>query len=46
MDVDPENPRFPVVKILGMTTKDGKKVIVPTSSQLSIVRPLTKEEIY
>ncbi|MDR2495233.1 MAG: HD-GYP domain-containing protein [Spirochaetaceae bacterium] len=46
MDVDPENPRFPVVRILGMTTKDGKKVIVPTSAQLSIVRPLTKEEIY
>ncbi|MDR2518250.1 MAG: HD-GYP domain-containing protein [Spirochaetaceae bacterium] len=46
MDVDPENPRFPVVKILGMATKDGKKVIIPTSSQLSIARPLTKEEIY
>ncbi|MDR2485615.1 MAG: HD-GYP domain-containing protein [Treponema sp.] len=46
VDVDTENPRFPIVKILGMTTKDGKKVVVQTSPQLSITRPLAKEEIY
>ena len=46
VDVNTENPRFPIVKILGMTTKDGKKVVVQTSPQLSITRPLAKEEIY
>jgi hypothetical protein len=46
VEINPQNPRFPVVRILGMMTKDGKKAIIQTSAQLKVLRPLTKEEIY
>ena len=46
VDVNPENPRFPIVQIFGELTPDGKNKIAATSQdELYIVRPLTKEEI-
>jgi len=46
VDVNPENPRFPIVQIFGELTPDGKNKVVGTSQDgLSIIRPLTKEEI-
>jgi HD-GYP domain-containing protein (c-di-GMP phosphodiesterase class II) len=39
-DIDQDNPRFPIVEILG-----ERNEIVRTSDELSIVRPLTSEEI-
>jgi len=39
-DIDQDNPRLPIVKILEEYNK-----IVKTSDELSIVRPLTSEEI-
>ena len=46
VDVNPENPRFPIVQIFGELTPDGKNKILETSQDgISIVRPLTREEI-
>jgi HD-GYP domain-containing protein (c-di-GMP phosphodiesterase class II) len=46
VDVNPENPRFPVVQIFGDLTPDGRNRTMGTSpTGLSIVRPLTQEEI-
>ena len=46
VDVNPENPRFPIVQIFGEQTPDGKNKVAGTSQDgLYIVRPLTKEEI-
>jgi len=46
VDVNPENPRFPIVQIFGELNPDGKNKVVETSQGgLYIVRPLTKEEI-
>ena len=46
VDVNPENPRYPIVQIFGELTPDGKnKVIETTPDGITIVRPLTKEEI-
>ena len=46
VDVNPENPRFPVVQIFGELTPDGKNKTMQTSPEgLSIVRPLSREEI-
>jgi HD-GYP domain-containing protein (c-di-GMP phosphodiesterase class II) len=46
VDANPENPRYPIVQIFGELTPDGKNKTVETSpSGLSIVRPLTREEI-
>lgn len=46
VDVNPENPRFPIVQIFGELTPDGKNKILETSKDgISIVRPLTREEI-
>ena len=46
IDVNPENPRFPIVQIFGELTPDGKNKILETSQDgLSIIRPLTREEI-
>jgi len=42
VDIDQENPRFPIVKIFG---DELLSEIVKTSDELSIVRPLTGEEI-
>jgi HD-GYP domain-containing protein (c-di-GMP phosphodiesterase class II) len=46
VDVNPENPRFPIVQIFGELNPDGKNKTTETSPEgLSIVRPLTREEI-
>jgi HD-GYP domain-containing protein (c-di-GMP phosphodiesterase class II) len=46
VDVNPENPRFPVVQIFGEINPDGKNKIRETAPDgLRIVRPLTREEI-
>jgi HD-GYP domain-containing protein (c-di-GMP phosphodiesterase class II) len=46
VDVNPENPKFPIVQIFGELTPDGKNKVVETSpGGLSIVRPLSREEI-
>jgi HD-GYP domain-containing protein (c-di-GMP phosphodiesterase class II) len=46
VDVNPENPRFPIVQIFGELNPDGKNKILETSQNgISIVRPLTREEI-
>jgi HD-GYP domain-containing protein (c-di-GMP phosphodiesterase class II) len=46
VDVNPENPRFPVVQVFGELTPDGKNKVVETSQDgLYIVRPLTREEM-
>jgi HD-GYP domain-containing protein (c-di-GMP phosphodiesterase class II) len=42
VDIDQENPRFPIVEIFG---KKSPKGITKTSDELSIVRPLTSKEI-
>ena len=46
VDVSPENPRFPIVQVFGELTPDGKNKVLETSQDgISIVRPLTREEI-
>ncbi len=46
VDVNPENPRFPVVQIFGEKTPDGKNRTAETSQEgLHIVRPLVREEL-
>jgi len=46
VDVNPENPRFPIVQIFGEFNTDGKNKTAQTSQDgLTIVRPLTREEI-
>ncbi|MDR1105552.1 MAG: HD-GYP domain-containing protein [Treponema sp.] len=45
VDVNPENPRYPVVQVFGELTPDGKNKILETAPDgLYIVRPLTREE--
>ncbi|MDR2184108.1 MAG: HD-GYP domain-containing protein [Treponema sp.] len=46
IDVNAENPRFPMVQIFGDLTPDGKNKILETSQEgVHIVRPLRREEI-
>ena len=46
VDVNPESPRYPIVQIFGELTPDGKNKTLETSPDgISIVRPLTREEI-
>jgi len=46
VDVNPENPRYPIVEILGDLTPNGKNKIVRTSADtFYIVRPLTPDEV-
>lgn len=46
VDVNPENPRFPIVQIFGETSPDGRVLTMQTSQDtLTIVRPLTRAEI-
>jgi HD-GYP domain-containing protein (c-di-GMP phosphodiesterase class II) len=46
VDVNPENPRFPVVQIFGELNPDGKNKVVETSQNgIYIVRPLKREEM-
>jgi HD-GYP domain-containing protein (c-di-GMP phosphodiesterase class II) len=45
VDVNPENPQYPIVQVFGELTPDGKNKILETSrTGISIVRPLTREE--
>jgi HD-GYP domain-containing protein (c-di-GMP phosphodiesterase class II) len=46
VDVNPENPRFPIVQIFGEFTPDGKiKMMQTAANDLTIVRPLKRNEI-
>jgi HD-GYP domain-containing protein (c-di-GMP phosphodiesterase class II) len=46
VDVNPENPRFPIVNILEELTPDGKNTTLETSAEgVSIIRSLTREEM-
>ena len=46
IDVNPENPRFPIVQIFGETTPDGRIITVQTSQDtVMISRPLQRSEI-
>jgi HD-GYP domain-containing protein (c-di-GMP phosphodiesterase class II) len=46
VDVNPENPRFPIVQIFGETTPDGRVLTMQTApDSLTIVRPLQRAEI-
>ena len=46
VDVNPENPRFPIVQVFGELTPDGKNKILETSRNgITIVRPLTRDEM-
>ncbi|GHV86553.1 phosphohydrolase [Spirochaetia bacterium] len=46
VDVNPENPKFPMVQVFGELNPDGKNKIIETSQDgVSIKRPLQKEEI-
>jgi HD-GYP domain-containing protein (c-di-GMP phosphodiesterase class II) len=46
VDVNPENPRYPIVQVLGILAPDGKNKILETSQNgIYIVRPLVREEL-
>ncbi|MDR2740184.1 MAG: HD-GYP domain-containing protein [Treponema sp.] len=46
VDVNPENPRYPIVQLLGVLTPDGKTKILETSQGgVHIVRPLVRDEL-
>jgi HD-GYP domain-containing protein (c-di-GMP phosphodiesterase class II) len=46
VDVNPENPRFPIVQVFGEFTPDGKvKTSQTAPDELTIVRPLNRSEI-
>ncbi len=45
IDVNPENPKYPVVQIHGETALDGKPRVIETGEYaIRIVRPLSREE--
>jgi HD-GYP domain-containing protein (c-di-GMP phosphodiesterase class II) len=45
VDVNPENPRFPIVQVFDELTPDGRNKILETSREgIQIVRPITVEE--
>jgi HD-GYP domain-containing protein (c-di-GMP phosphodiesterase class II) len=46
VDVNPDNPRYPIVQLLGARSPDGKELVVRTSeTSVRVLRPLTREEI-
>ncbi|MDR0487292.1 MAG: HD-GYP domain-containing protein [Treponema sp.] len=46
IDVNPENPRFPIVQIFGEFTPDGKVKTAQTAPNvITIIRPLIRSEI-
>jgi HD-GYP domain-containing protein (c-di-GMP phosphodiesterase class II) len=46
VDVNPENPKFPIVQVFGEHTPDGKiKTVQTAANELLIVRPLNRSEI-
>jgi HD-GYP domain-containing protein (c-di-GMP phosphodiesterase class II) len=45
IDVNPDNPRYPVVLVLGSKTPDGKETMVQTSETgVRILRPVKRED--
>jgi HD-GYP domain-containing protein (c-di-GMP phosphodiesterase class II) len=45
IDVNTDNPRYPVVLILGSRTPDGKETIIQTSeNSVRILRPISRED--
>jgi len=45
IDVNPDNPRYPVVLVLGSKTPDGKETIVQTSETgVRILKPVRRED--
>ena len=46
VDVNPDNPRYPIVQVLEVRSPDGKELVVRTSeTSVRILRPLAKEEM-
>lgn len=46
VEINPNNPRFPLVQIFSEQTPDGKNRIVETSQEgISIARPISKDEM-
>jgi HD-GYP domain-containing protein (c-di-GMP phosphodiesterase class II) len=46
VDVNPDNPRYPIVQILGARSPDGKELVVRTSETgVRVLRPLAREEM-
>jgi HD-GYP domain-containing protein (c-di-GMP phosphodiesterase class II) len=46
VDVNPENPKYPLVQVFGELNPDGKNKVLETSQDgIYIARPLQKEEI-
>ncbi|MDR0645140.1 MAG: HD-GYP domain-containing protein [Treponema sp.] len=46
IDVNPENPFYPIVQVFGVFTVTGENIVIETSKKdIYIVRPLTKSEI-
>jgi hypothetical protein len=44
--VNPDNPRYPIVQLIGARSPDGKELVVRTSeTSVRVLRPLAKEEI-
>jgi hypothetical protein len=43
VDVNPDNPRYPIVQLLGARSPDGKELVVRTSeTSVRVLRPLTR----
>jgi HD-GYP domain-containing protein (c-di-GMP phosphodiesterase class II) len=46
VDVNPDNPRYPVVQVLDARSPDGKELVVRTSeTSVRVLRPLSREEL-
>jgi HD-GYP domain-containing protein (c-di-GMP phosphodiesterase class II) len=46
VDVNPDNPRYPIVQVLGARSPDGKELVVRTSeTSVRVLRPLSREEL-
>jgi HD-GYP domain-containing protein (c-di-GMP phosphodiesterase class II) len=46
VDVNPENPRYPVVQLLGARSPDGKDIVLRTTeTSVRVLRPMSREEI-
>jgi HD-GYP domain-containing protein (c-di-GMP phosphodiesterase class II) len=46
VDINPDNPRYPVVQLLGSRSPDGKDIVTRTSeTSVRVLRPLAKEEM-
>jgi hypothetical protein len=45
VDVNPENPRYPIVQVVGARSPDGKELVVHTAeTSVRVLRPLSREE--